>query len=312
LGCGDRKHTSSQQELESIEKSTTAQFRVEGSSESVGYLSGTLTERDSIRDRLRVEGDTLYFFDEEGKLERQLTVDKLNPLNKLTEGLRVHDYFDAEALYVPPKETVESVSKLATDAYLRSFVLTGEEAKGSHVLVGYDLTLANASGAMLKHYSAFISFDELGHQRFTWQRDRKISLPVVDTTYTYLLFSLLPVETTLNAGVKFQADGFELWDLRDSTLLYRNINNDPNMVVASPVIYSQDNVLGIAYSHPNDRSIVSSAYAFFPKDSELFHWVYTKEEFDRNLELFRKTRRYPTFEEIKQRPSTIKIALDHE
>ena len=239
----------------------------------------------------RVKG-RIEFFDTNYVLLKIFDIDKNNPYLNAPTGITVKEHYsDAEGTYYIPFPERKNQGA-PTQYHLRYIV----ENQGPFSKVIYWKDEVTANGGIIGNASTMIVLDAQGEEVFRHEHPAFCSMPVVSPDGHYALYALLPVETTNNAGIKTQTDGFDIWDTQTKKLLHREMNSDPDMWIGTPHVRGDKNYLFIAYSYPNSDKLISKSYAFEFEEKILWWRIITQED-SRKVKYMKD---YTTFSELKE------------
>jgi hypothetical protein len=223
--------------------------------------------------------DRIEFYDTEQRLLSVYDVDAHNPYLNPHDSIQVLPYyFDSEGTGYWPDEDRPVDDGLGT--YWVHTVVSGhgKESRSNHIELTYTAYEISKTGRMLGAKTTQVILDMTGREIFRKEFPYKTSSPVVANDGSHLLFSILPIETTENAGIKTQQEGFEIWDIRRKLRLYKADNEDRGMWVAEPVKDEPSGWLSISYSFPNSQELSRHQYLFDPETEILYDRVFTTEE----------------------------------
>ncbi len=223
--------------------------------------------------------DRIEFYDTEHRLLSVYDVDAHNPYLKPHDSIQVLPYyFDSEGTGYWPDE--ERPLDDGLGAYWVHTVVSGNgnESRSNHIELTYTAYEISKTGRMLGAKTTQVILDLKGREIFRMEFPYKTSTPVVANDGSHLLFSILPIETTENAGIKTQQEGFEIWDIHRMARLYKADNEDGGMWVAEPVKDEPSGWLCIGFTFPNYQELSRHQYLFDPQTKTLYDRVFTTEE----------------------------------
>ncbi len=262
-------------------------------------------QEDSIRIFNRVV-DEIEFY-ENGKFLSSYDVDQNNPYLKGREGIKImNHYSDAEGTEVLINR--EKGEKYLIDTYhLRQNVSN----HGPYTSINYWKNEIS-QGWIVNSITTIVVSDSTGNVIFSEEYDRMMSPPAISPNGKYLMVGFSGVETANNAGVKFQSDGFEIWQTVPEKILHKEENNDPDMWIAG-VNYSLDaGFLSASFTHPNSKERMTTSYIFSPTTLEFKQYTKDKLWYSKQNKFFVKNRRYKTWEEIKPELDLITKNLNYD
>jgi hypothetical protein len=207
----------------------------------------------------------IEFFDSHQHHISSYDVDAHNPYLSPEGGIRVRQYFyDAEGASFMPEAERSSSDKI--DEYWVHTIVNGQgnDFSGRHVWLMYKAYLISEEGWIWGALTTHVVLDTTGKEIFRREHPYMASAPAVAEDGSHLLFSILPIETTENAGIKMQTEGFEIWDIKNMKQLYKNENSDPNMWVSEPWRDDLSDWLGISYVYSNSAELQKYVYLFDP------------------------------------------------
>ncbi len=223
--------------------------------------------------------DRIEFYDTEQRLLSVYEVDAHNPYLNPHDSIQVLPYyFDSEGPGYWPNE--ERPLNDGLGAYWVHTVVSGNgnESRSNHIELTYTAYEISKAGRMLGVKTTQVILDLKGREIFRMEFPYKTSTPVVANDGSHLLFSILPIETTENAGIKTQQEGFEIWDIHRMARLYKADNDNAGMWVAEPVKDGPSGWLRISYSFPNSKELSRHQYLFDPQTETLYDRVFTTDE----------------------------------
>jgi len=229
------------------------------------------------------------YFDEKGELEYSFDIDKHNPYYKLSDSLKIRPYYyNAEGtMYKPAK------NNSAVEPATQCFVHTETAHLDQNSAIAYRAYFVTDEGAILKVESTILVLDITGEVIFEHEVESLISMPTVDTSSKFLVFSLLPVETVYNAGVKDQSDGFQIWNITYNECVYKEENKNAEMWISTPSLEESTNIIRLRYTFPFSDELGDKLYLFDADSAELFVRTRSREERDHvSREWFRQYRNY--------------------
>ncbi len=259
-------------------------------------------QEDSIRIFNRVV-DEIEFY-ENGKFLSSYDVDQNNPYLKGREGIKImNHYSDAEGTEVLINR--EKGEKYLIDTYhLRQNVSN----HGPYTSINYWKNEIS-QGWIVNSITTIVVSDSTGNVIFSEEYDRMMSPPAISPNGKYLMVGFSGVETVNNAGVKFQSDGFELWQIKPKKNLYVKTNSESNYWIGNPTYSTINNALGISFSNSssnnpkfreNPNNISSVNFHFRMEDEKLYMYEIPISLVIRNEEYFKKNKRYKTWESVSK------------
>lgn len=218
--------------------------------------------------------DRVEFYNTNQVLLQAFEVDAHNPYLHNQNGIEVLPYFsDAENTWFLPDSLRTGKEKIT-----KHFVRTAIEAQNHYTKIAYWMDKVTNEGWILGTETTLLVLDSLGQIIFQHQTNTLSSLPAVSLNGKYILFANLTLETTVNAGFKTQAEGFEIWETLNKKCIYSESNSDPQMWIASPYLGSKSGFLIIDYTFPFSNEWADKVYLFDPEEVTLYNRVRSRSE----------------------------------
>lgn len=222
----------------------------------------------------------IEFFDSHQHHISSYDVDAHNPYLSPEGGIRVRQYFyDAEGASFMPEAERSSSDKI--DEYWVHTIVNGQgnDFSGRHVWLMYKAYLISEEGWIWGALTTHVVLDTTGKEIFRREHPYMASAPAVAEDGSHLLFAILPIETTENAGIKTQTDGFEIWDINRNVRLYKNENIATDKWISGhAIIDSTCGWLRISYAYTNSSEFQRHQFLFDPVNKILYDRIFTKEE----------------------------------
>ncbi len=223
--------------------------------------------------------EKIEFFNENYKFLNVFKIRENNPylhLTKLEEGIQIKEnYGDAEGTIVIPKTAKKNYEKIQ-EKHLRSHV----EYENGFTKIIYTTKSVAKYGRIVGTSTTLIILDKSGNKILEKEKKGNVSTPALSLDGKYVMFSILNVQTTTNAGLKNQREGFEIWNTEKNVMIYQEINENPDMWISEPVADDKSGIIRIEYTFPNSRIIGQKEIAFDTESKILYSRIFSVKEWE--------------------------------
>ena len=230
--------------------------------------------------------DRIEFFDKSYNLIKTFIIDDNNPFLRATDDVKVEQYvFNIGENYIVGRAD-SNVQNIIT----RHLVYSKIEYQNTFSKLLFSRLLVTDNNEILGEDSYFTILNKEGEILFSKMFPKlKTSFPKITRDGRFILFSILPIETVSNAGIKHQTEGFQIWDIENDRLVYKEWNDDPNMWIAEPTIDPQSGYLCIDYTFPNSKEKGQQLIIFSNREMILYSKTFTVEQWTEiSLNWFKK------------------------
>ncbi len=262
----------------------------------------------------------IQFFDKDYKYLRSFYIRENNPFLKDTiVGAKLTEYFYniAEFYSYLPKSEQKGTEKIS-DQWVYAGISLCESLP---IEVIYRTEYATKQNDIIGGKYLYILLDSLGNKINEFTTDyQQLSGAAFTPDAKYAMIGFTQGETTINAGVKSEPEGFELWDLEKKQLLHRETNDNPNMWITNPTYLPDLKILGIGYTYPlsvnpkykKDKNNPASMSIHFNIDTkELYSYYVTIGMREESFRYLDKHRKYKSWDEIFPTLNIIKKQLNY-
>ena len=240
----------------------------------------------------------IQFFDKDYKYIRSFAIRENNPFLKDTvPNAKITEYFYNIAEYYTylPKSEQRGTEKIS-DQWVYANI---DQNENLPIVVTYHALYSTKQHFITGGNYQYVLLDSIGNIINKLNTSyQQLSGAAFSPDGKYALIGFTQGETTMNAGIKSEPEGFELWDLDKNQLLHREINDDPNMWISQPSYFNNSH-FRIRYTYPNSKQIGNMTYLFDLNNKTIFYRVFsTEEQTDISINWFKKYKNYAKVKKI--------------
>jgi len=238
------------------------------------YKEAKFDDEGRLLEEQLIVPDRFEFFDSNHRLTNEFDIEKNNPfLRNVPSDITIRkQYANAEETVFYPKSHQTGREKI-----LEKHLWTDIEFQNGFSKVVYSESSIGEYGRILSTATSMVVLDSIGNIIFNHKYPGLASFPVVSRNGKYAIFTILPIETTSNAGIKTQTEGFEIWNTKKNKQVYSERNDNPDMWISGPS-FVPINYFTINYTFPNSKEIGTKEIIFDAENSILYSRIFSKKE----------------------------------
>ncbi len=224
----------------------------------------------------RPEPKLLEFFNEEGKLIKTYDIEANNPyIHNNAKNIRIkREFWDSEIYdYAPPE--LHKENEIIVAYHTRTFCKADSDAK-NFVNVMYRNSEISQKGWIRRVMTTNRVFNAKGAIVWEHQWEGLSEIPAITGDGQC---GMIAFYEYASANGSTGLGGWELWDIKNTSLLYKEINTDPNRIISgltSSIVNNQ--YLKVSYTFPYSDAKGDEFNIFIPNNKYFLRRNFTKND----------------------------------